>query len=48
MPLMLPAQGLVEPVDGASGVQPPPRFAEALDQVRAALAPIAPDFVITL
>ena len=33
MPLMLPAQGLLEPVDDVSGVELPPRFAEALDQV---------------
>ena len=64
MPLMLPAQGRLKPVDDASGVEQPPRFAEALKQVRAviapcdkagcfpqlyaALAPNAPDFVITL
>ena len=35
---MLPAQGLLEPVDDASGVELPPRFAEAN----------ASDFVITL
>ena len=38
MPLMLPAQGLLEPVDDASGVKLPPRFAEALEQVRAVIA----------
>ena len=31
-------QGLLEPVDDASGVEPPPRFAEALDQVRSGIA----------
>jgi hypothetical protein len=35
---MLPAQGLLEPVDDASGVELPPRFAEALKQVRAVIA----------
>ena len=35
MPLMLPAQDLLEPVDNASGVEQPPRFAEAPEQVRA-------------
>ena len=39
MPLMLPSQGLLEPVDDASGVEQPPRFAEALEQVRAVIAP---------
>ena len=38
MPLMLPAQGLLKPVDDASGVEQPPRFAEALQQVRAVIA----------
>ena len=37
MPLMLPAQGLLKPVDDASGVELPPRFAEALEQVRAVI-----------
>jgi hypothetical protein len=35
---MLPAQGLLEPVDDASGVERPPRFAQALEQVRAVIA----------
>ncbi len=35
---MLPAQGLLEPVDDASVVELPPRFVEALDQVRAVIA----------
>ncbi|MBM3483705.1 MAG: hypothetical protein FJX66_10435 [Alphaproteobacteria bacterium] len=35
---MLPAQGLLEPVDDATGVELPPRFAEALEQVRVAIA----------
>ena len=35
MPLMLPAQDLLEPVDNASGVGQPPRFAEAPEQVLA-------------
>ena len=39
MPLMLPAQGLLELFDDASGVEQPPRFAEALEQVRAVVAP---------
>ena len=34
MPLMLPAQDLLKPVDDASGVEQPPNFAEALEQVR--------------
>ena len=38
MPLMLPAQGLLEPVDDASDVELPPRFAEALEHVRAVIA----------
>jgi|GEM_PF-943109 len=38
MPLMLPAQGLLEPVLDASGVELPPRFAEVLEQVRAVIA----------
>ena len=38
MPLMLPAQGLLKPVDDVSGVERPPRFAEALEQVRAVIA----------
>lgn len=38
MPLMLPAQGLLDPVDDASGVELPPGFAEALEQVRAVIA----------
>ena len=38
MPLMLPAQGLLEPVDDASGVGLPPRFAGALEQVWAVKA----------
>ena len=38
MPLMLPAQGLLKPVDDVSGVEQPPRFAEALEQVRAVIA----------
>ena len=38
MPLVLPAQDLLEPVGDASGVEPPPRFAEALEQVRALIA----------
>ena len=38
MPLMLPAQGLLKPVDDAFGVEPPSRFAEALDHVRSGLA----------
>ena len=37
MPLMLPAQGLLKPVDDASGVELPPRFAEVLEQVRAVI-----------
>lgn len=35
---MLSAQGLLEPVDDASSVELPPRFAEALEQVRAVIA----------
>ena len=35
---MLPAQGLLEPVDDASVVELPPRFVEALDQLRAVIA----------
>lgn len=38
MPVMLPAQGLLEPIDDASGVELPPRFEEALEQVRAVIA----------
>ena len=38
MPLMLPAQGLLESVDDASAVELPPRFAEALEHVRAVIA----------
>ena len=38
MPLMLPAQGPLEPVDDVSGVELPPRFAEAPGQVRAVIA----------
>ena len=38
MPLTLPAQGLPEPVDDASGVELPLRFAEAPQQVRAVTA----------
>lgn len=38
MPVMLSAQGLLEPVDDASSVELPPRFAEALEQVRAVIA----------
>ena len=38
MPLMLPAQDLLEPVDDASGVELPPRFAEALERARAVIA----------
>ena len=38
MPPMLPAQGLLEPVDDASGVELPLRFAEALEQVRTVIA----------
>lgn len=38
MPLMLPAQGLLESVDDAFGVELPPRFAEALEHVRAVIA----------
>ena len=34
---MLPAQGLLEPVDDASGVELPPRFAEAPEQDRSIL-----------
>ena len=34
MPLMLPVEGLLEPVDDASGVELPPRFAEAPEQGR--------------
>ena len=35
---MRPAPGLPEPVDGASGVELPPGFAEAPERVRAAIA----------
>ena len=35
---MISAQGLLEPVDDASGAELPPRFAEALEQVRAVIA----------
>ena len=38
MPLMLPAQSLLKPVDDASGVEQPPRFAEAPEQGRAVIA----------
>ena len=38
MPLMLPAQGPLKPVDDAFGVEPPSRFADALDYVRSGLA----------
>ena len=38
MPPMLPAQGLLEPVDDASGVELPIRFAKALEQVHAVIA----------
>jgi hypothetical protein len=38
MPAMLSAQDLLEPVDDASSVELPPRFAEALEQVRAVIA----------
>lgn len=34
MPLLLPVEGLLEPVDDASGVELPPRFAEAPEQGR--------------
>ena len=37
MPLMLPAQSLLEPVDDTSGVELPPRFAEAPEQDRSIL-----------
>ncbi len=35
---MRPAPGLTEPVDDAPGVELPPRFAEAPERVRAAMA----------
>ena len=38
MPLMLPAQGLLEPVDDASGVELPPHFAVSLEHLRAAFS----------
>ena len=38
MPLRLPAQGLSEPVDDASGVELLPRFAAAPERVRAVIA----------
>ncbi len=48
MHVMHSAKDLLEPIDDASRVDPSPLFAEALDQVPIALAPNAPDFVITL
>ena len=41
MPLMLPAQGLPKPVDDASGVELPPRFAETPEQHRSILLMIS-------
>jgi len=52
MPLMPLAQGRLQPVDGAFGVELPPRFAGVqagcFPQLYAALAPNPPDFAITL
>lgn len=38
MPLMLPAQDLLEPVDDASGVELPRHFADSLEHLRAAIS----------
>ena len=38
MPLMLPAQALLEPVDDASGVELPRHFADSLEHLRAAIS----------
>ena len=38
MPLMLPAQDLLEPVEDASGVELPRHFADSLEHLRAAIS----------